>query len=68
MPQEQLTHLKILPRSAPSLLRLTLDTFLTSREAMRLSPASLFLYLTYFQQGPDDRVGCGGKLTSARWR
>jgi site-specific recombinase XerD len=44
MPREPVTHLKILLRSAPSLLRLTLDTFLTSREAMRLSPATLDWY------------------------
>ena len=49
MPQEQLTHLKILLRSAPSLLRLTLDTFLTSREAMRLSPATLDWYARLLQ-------------------
>ena len=44
MPHEQLTHLKIVPRSAPSLLRMTLDGFLTSREATRLSPVTVNWY------------------------
>ena len=44
MPREPVTHLKIVVSSFPVPLRLALDTFLTSREAMRLSPATLDWY------------------------
>lgn len=44
MPHERVTHLKPLPAPSPSSLRLALDGFLVSREAMRASPATLGWY------------------------